>query len=310
MTSNEKGVDLQQLFPQAALDAVPQPMWIYGRDGVAAGCNITAEKFWRLPREHIVGKYNAFEHAETPDGASLRELVRAVRAALDAGSVEVCEPVLIDLGALDVTTQASKERAYIENTIFPLRDRDGAIHFAAVLQRNVTELVEKRQEVEQATARIAAQSELIAALEAAQHALVEQRQTIEELSTPIIEVSQGVLALPILGSVDEARAGEMMHKLLEQIAHSKAQFAILDLTGVQSVDIATAEHLARIMKAAGLLGALGILSGVSPAVADALTSIEVDMTRFITCRNLSDALTYTKRSRRPGPAGAPIPGRR
>lgn len=298
--TNDDSVDLEQFFPQAALDAIPQPMWVYGPDGVAAACNAAAETFWRLPRQYVVGKYNAFEHAETAEGANMRPLVEAVRAALFEGKTEICAPVLIDLNVVDFLTGVSTERAYVENTIFPLRDRAGVIRFAGVLQRDITELVEKREAIDQAAARIAAQDELIAALEQAQHAIVEQQRTIEELSTPIIEVWQGVLTLPIIGVVDERRAAEMMHKLLAEITRTKAEFAILDLTGVHSVDAATAEHLARILKAVALLGARGVVSGVSPAVAGALTSIDVDMSNFEVCRNLSDALTRTVQARAGG----------
>ena len=297
MASDASVVELAQVFPQAALDAIPQPMWIYGHDGVCAGSNAVAEEFWKLPREHIVGKYNAFAHAETPDGAGLRGLVRAVRAALAHGTVEICEPVLIDLAAVEVTSRVSKEQAYIENTIFPLRDAGGVIRFAVVLQRDVTELVDKRLAVDQAAAKIAAQDELITALEAAHHAIVEQQRTIEELSTPILQVWEGVLTLPVIGNVDARRATEMMHKLLAEIVHRKASFAILDLTGVHSVDVTTAEHLVRILKAVTLLGARGIVSGVSPAVADALASLAADMASFETCHNLSDALLRTMQGR-------------
>jgi len=85
------------------------------------------------------------------------------------------------------------------------------IDFVAVQQRNVTDLVEQRQAVEWAMAKIAAQDELIAALEAAQHEIVEQQRTIEKLSKPILRVWEGVLAVPIIGAVDEKRATEMMH---------------------------------------------------------------------------------------------------
>jgi anti-anti-sigma regulatory factor len=301
MSSDEDSVRLEHLFPQVALDAVPQPMWIYGFDGFVAGCNVAAEAFWRLPREHGVGKFNLSDHAATPQGAVLLPVARAVRAALADGTVEVCEPVFTDLAVIGVAIGVSTTCAYIENTVFPVRDRAGVIRFAGVLQRDVTELVEKRQAVTKALEKIAAQDELIAALEAAQRAIEEQRRTIEELSTPIIQVWEGVLTLPIIGAVDERRAAEMMHKLLEEIAQTRAEFAILDLTGVYSVDAATAGYLGRILRAVTLLGARGIVSGVSPAVAGALTSSDVDMSGFKMCRNLSDALMHTIQLRGPAP---------
>jgi anti-anti-sigma regulatory factor len=297
MTSDKSSVDLEHLFPQTALDAVPQPMWIYGHDGFVAGCNVAAEKFWRLPRERGIGKFNLFDHAATPQGATLRVLIPALRSALAEGKVEVCEPVLIDLTIIDVAAGVSTKQAYMENTFFPVRDGAGVIRFAGTLQRDVTELVEKRRAVDEAMAKIAAQGELIAALEAAQSALEEQRRTIEELSTPIIQVWEGVLTLPVIGAVDERRATEMMHKLLNEIVQTRAEIAILDLTGLPSVDVATAGYLGRILRAVTLLGARGIVSGVSPAVAQTLASLDDDRRNFETCRNLSDALTHTLRAR-------------
>ena len=85
MTSDKSSVDLEHLFPQTALDAVPQPMWIYGHDGFVAGCNVAAEKFWRLPRERGVGKFNLFDHAATSQGADVRVLARALRSGLAPG---------------------------------------------------------------------------------------------------------------------------------------------------------------------------------------------------------------------------------
>lgn len=297
MTSGDSDGELERLFPQAALDALPQPIWVYGHDGVVAGCNAAAERFWRLPRAYTVGKFDAFAHAETPAGEPVRGLMRAVREVLREGTTHVLEPLLIDLEVVDEMRPYTRARAYIENTVYPLRDAAGAPRYAIVLQRDVTELVEKREAVEQALARIAAQDELITALEAAQHAIVEQQRTIAELSTPILQVWPGVLTLPVIGALDEARAGEMMHKLLEQIVADRAEFAILDLTGVHAVDVATAGHLARIVGAVTLLGARGIVSGVSPAVAEALAGIDVDMSRIETCRDLSDALMRTLQAR-------------
>jgi len=297
MTSDKSSVDLKHLFPQTALDAVPQPVWIYGHDGFLAGSNVAAEKFWRLPREHGIGKFNLFDHAATPQGADVRVLARALRSALAEGKVEVCEPVLIDLTIFDVAAGVSTKQAYMENTFFPVRDGMGVIRFAGALQRDVTELIEKRRAVDEAMAKIAAQGELIEALEAAQRVLEEQRRTIEELSTPIIQVWEGVLALPVIGAVDESRATEMMHKLLGEIVQTRAAFAILDLTGLHSVDVATAGHLGRILKAVTLLGARGIVSGVSPTVARAMASLDVDMRNFEMYRDLSDALMHTMRVR-------------
>lgn len=96
-------------------------------------------------------------------------------------------------------------------------------------------------------------------------ALIErQQQVIQALSTPIIEVWDKVLTLPMVGLVDSVRAAEVMDNLLMQVSRKGARFAILDLTGVEAVDTGTASHLLKLIQALRLLGAEGIITASSP----------------------------------------------
>ena len=113
-----------------------------------------------------------------------------------------------------------------------------------------------------------------------------------ELATPIIEVWDGVLTMPIVGLVDTARAAEIMDNLLQAVTRSRAGFAILDLTGVEVVDTGTASHLIQLIGALRLLGAEGILTGIHATVAQTMVSLGIDLSNVIVHATLRDALKH------------------
>jgi PAS domain S-box-containing protein len=115
---------------------------------------------------------------------------------------------------------------------------------------------------------------------------------LRALSTPIIQAWEGVLALPIIGSVDGQRAAQMMEMLLGEIVRTRARFAVLDLTGVETVDTATVANLLRIVRAAGLLGSRCLVSGIAPAVAQTMVTAGGSAEGLQTFGKLQDALRY------------------
>ncbi len=117
-----------------------------------------------------------------------------------------------------------------------------------------------------------------------------QRAAIVELATPIIDVWDDIVTLPIVGIVDTQRSVEMTQKLLQRIATTKARFVIVDLTGVDMVDTATADHLAKMMKAAQMLGSTCVITGISPNIAQTLVQLSVDLTGVRTLRSLKEGL--------------------
>lgn len=104
-----------------------------------------------------------------------------------------------------------------------------------------------------------------------------QRSTIEELETPVIEVWESVLALPIIGTVDTVRAQTMTEKLLERIVETKSEIVILDITGVPVVDTAVCRHLLETISAAKLLGAEVLLVGITSRTAITLVHLGLDL---------------------------------
>ncbi len=117
-----------------------------------------------------------------------------------------------------------------------------------------------------------------------------QRETISALSTPILDLWEGVLALPIIGVVDAARARDLTDRLLKRIVASEASAVIVDLSSVELVDSSTAGHLVDLTRAAALLGVECLLTGIEPKVARALVAIGVDFGVMKTRRTLREGL--------------------
>ncbi|MDI3287373.1 STAS domain-containing protein [Polyangium sp. 15x6] len=127
-------------------------------------------------------------------------------------------------------------------------------------------------------------------------ALIERQQAvIRDLETPIIQVWEHVLTLPMIGVVDSRRAARVMDDLLGAVTRTSARFAILDLTGVEVVDTATASHLVQMIRAIRLLGAEGILTGIRPTVAQTLVSLGVDLSGIPTHGTLRHGLAFCMR---------------
>ncbi len=117
-----------------------------------------------------------------------------------------------------------------------------------------------------------------------------QQVVIQELSTPILQVWDNVLVLPVIGVVDTRRSLDIMERLLTEIVEKQSEYVILDITGVELVDTMTADHFIKLIKAAELLGATCIVSGIRPAVAQTLADIGVDLATVTTMRNLQAGL--------------------
>lgn len=117
-----------------------------------------------------------------------------------------------------------------------------------------------------------------------------QQETIRALSTPILDVWDGVLALPVIGEIDAQRASAMTEALLTRISRSSAHSVIVDLTGVDAIDDATTGHLAQLARAAELLGVRCILTGIRPEVAATVVLTGLDFGHTRTMRTLAEAL--------------------
>jgi rsbT co-antagonist protein RsbR len=117
-----------------------------------------------------------------------------------------------------------------------------------------------------------------------------QRIAIRELSTPVIEVWDGLLCLPVVGVMDTVRSAEMTDTLLTAVSEKKARCTIIDITGIEVMDTGSADHFIRMAKAVRYLGAQVVLTGIRPTIAQTIVHLGVSMEGIVTRRSLRDAL--------------------
>ncbi|MCE9575728.1 MAG: STAS domain-containing protein [Deltaproteobacteria bacterium] len=120
----------------------------------------------------------------------------------------------------------------------------------------------------------------------------QQRAAIRELSTPVIEIWDGILCLPVVGIVDSVRSAQMTDVLLQAIAERRAQFAIVDITGIEVMDTKTVDHFVRLAKSVRLIGADCVLTGISPNIANTMVAMGVSLGDVTTHRSLREALKF------------------
>jgi rsbT co-antagonist protein RsbR len=121
-----------------------------------------------------------------------------------------------------------------------------------------------------------------------------QQQELLELSTPVVTLWKGVLALPLIGTLDSARTQIVMESLLEEIVRSEAEIAIIDITGVPTVDTLVAQHLLKTVSAARLMGADCIISGIRPQIAQTMVHLGLDL-NVVSKATLADAFELALR---------------
>ncbi|MDI1476890.1 STAS domain-containing protein [Polyangium sp. y55x31] len=172
------------------------------------------------------------------------------------------------------TSETSFVTSHWRNTVIPVRDTfgDRVVRIYSVAE-NVTDRVEAQRRLEEQLTLIQS-----------------QQQAIIGLSSPVIEVWQGVLVVPLIGSIDQARASVLLERLLTEVVGRQSSAVILDLTGVDTVDAEAAQHLSNVMRSVELVGATGLLSGIGPSVAKTMVDLGVDMQSRRTYPTLAEAL--------------------
>ncbi|RYE56715.1 MAG: STAS domain-containing protein [Sphingobacteriales bacterium] len=122
--------------------------------------------------------------------------------------------------------------------------------------------------------------------------ILRQTNEITEISTPVIRVWEGILALPIIGTLDSARTQVVMENLLQEIVESGSTIAILDISGVPAVDSLVAQHLIKTVAATRLMGAECIISGIRPEIAQTIVHLGIDLSNIVTKATMASALKY------------------
>nr|BDT33657.1 STAS domain-containing protein [Myxococcus sp. MH1] len=188
---------------------------------------------------------------------------------------------------IDVLSLISVGEFSSARTTIDIREQDELAALEETLNIFVRELASTRREHEEALTRLAASHR---ELEEKLSTIDRQRDAIRDLSTPIIELWDDILTLPIVGVVDTQRAMEMTERLLHRVVQGKARCVIIDITGVEVVDTMTANHFIKMVGSARLLGAYCVVTGIRPAIARTLVQIGVDLREVKTLGSLKEGL--------------------
>jgi PAS domain S-box-containing protein len=124
----------------------------------------------------------------------------------------------------------------------------------------------------------------------AEETIARQAQEILEVSTPVVQVWDGVVAAPLIGTLDSQRTEQFMERLLQRIVETNSSVALVDITGVPTIDTQTAQHLIETITAVRMLGAQVVLTGVRPALAQTLVHLGIDLSHIVTRSSLSAGL--------------------
>lgn len=262
LEASEKALRDSQRLLEVVVDNSPSVIFVKDVEGRHLLVNRRFEQLFGPTPPQILGKTDA---ELLPEGA---EEIRKKDLEVMAGG----EIVLFEE---DVPVPGEGVRTYW-TVKFPIRDAQGEVAGVCGIATDITD--QKRDQTE----RIALQEEVIAAQQAALH----------ELSTPLVPIAEGVLAMPIVGVIDGVRARKILESLLEGVSRQQAHTAILDITGVRVVDTQVANALVGAAKAARMLGARVVLTGISPEIAQTLVHLEADLGGITTLSTLQSGIAH------------------
>jgi rsbT co-antagonist protein RsbR len=221
-----------------------------------------------------------------------RELFDAVLAVADSDGSDVDQSRFAEIRAL----LANLSRARARQGFTPSETASSVF----ALKRAVSELTENDDDAELFRA-VLGFSALLDALglwtfesyaAAREEIISEQSEQLLELTTPVVKLWEGVLAVPLVGTLDSARTQVVMEKLLESLVETGSQHAIVDITGVLAVDTQVAQHLLKTVMAARLMGAECVISGIRPQIAQTIVSLGIEFGDIVTKATLADALRH------------------
>lgn len=252
--------------------------------GLMLDANPGFDALWQIPRSALAG-YNMLEDKQLAETGSLPTIRRGFTAR-EATKL----PVIRYDPSRTAKIQAGKA-GWVAASLFPVRDEADELVEVLIMHYEVGQLTQSQEELRaQNEALEAAVAQRTRELSEHLRLLQEQQQAILALSTPVIRLWEGILALPLIGMIESVRAAQVMENLLTAIVSQRASQVILDVTGVPVIDTSVATYLLKTVGAATLLGASCILVGISPQMAQTMVHLDVDFGRIATAASLEDGL--------------------
>jgi PAS domain S-box-containing protein len=264
------GVQATGDYARSLLEASLDPLVTISPKGKVTDVNEAAVKITGIPRKELIGS-DFSNYFTEPDKAR-----------------EGYQRVFADGFVTDYPLTIRHKDGHVIEVLYNAsiyRDTKGNVAGVFAAARDIT--MQKKTEAELAKTNAALQGQ------------IEERRRAErailELSTPVLQLREGLLILPIIGILDSQRARQLTEQLLNSIRNNRAKVAVVDITGVAAVDSKVANHLLQTAEAARLMGAIVILTGLSPEVAQSLVSIGVDLSRLITVGDLQGGIVEADR---------------
>jgi PAS domain S-box-containing protein len=248
---------------RAVVEASPAAMVMVNKEGRIVLINAQAEKLFGYERDEMMGK-----------GIDMLvpERYRDAHPQQRNGFLAQPRARMMGMGRDLYCLRKDGTEVPVEIGLNPIETVEGRCVLAAIV--NITERIEREQ------------------------LLQRQRDEILELSTPVIQVWEKILALPIIGTLDSQRAARLTENLLQKIAMEQAEFVILDISGVPTIDSQVAKNLLKTVQGARLMGAESIISGVRPETAQAMVHLGIDIGTLRSRATLRDALQLALKLRR------------
>jgi rsbT co-antagonist protein RsbR len=212
-------------------------------------------------------------------------------AALETGSVETLQAYARDLSERIIPRGVDTDQ--VLGIVLLLRDvlaRSLFVHY-----ENSPDLLHRILDAYEPAANRIAVTVGVSFVEERERVIREQQEAIRELSTPVLQVRDQLVVLPIIGVLDSQRARQLTEQLLGAIQANRAQVVVLDITGVATIDVTVANHLVQTVEAARLMGASAIITGISSRIAQTLVDLGVDLGQMRTVGDLQGGLEEAER---------------
>lgn len=253
---------------QAAIDAIPDPLFVKDLQHRWVACNqALSNLLGGLPREKIIG----YTDADYIPREQYEVFWQVDDAVIATGKAHENEEVIALADGIARTLWTRK---------FPVKDADERIIGVCVLVIDITASKQRQLELERLAAELAQQQRIIET----------QAAMLEEIGTPVIQVRDKILLIPLIGTLDSRRASHVVDTVLHAINRANAQVIILDITGVATVDTSVASYLIRAVQAAKLLGCHSLLVGISPEIAQTLVGLGINFSDIATYATLQQGL--------------------
>jgi rsbT co-antagonist protein RsbR len=258
-------------------DQTPLALSIYDETGLQVAMNQANANLFNIQRDEMIGRFNMVTDPQLAASGSPERHARVMQ-----GETVITPPHTFEARQSGYQDDSPAEERWFVGTYAPVRNKaDKVTHLLAIL-RDVTHEVRQNESIAAAQAEIANQREEIAG----------QQAIIESLSTPVVQVWTGILAMPLVGAIDSRRATQVTEGLLMAVSDQQAECVIIDITGVPMVDTQVAQYLVQTAYACRLLGCEVALVGIGVEMAQTLVQLGVDLRALNTMANLQAGIAW------------------